>query len=52
MEECPNREANVAQCICPSEDCERRGLCCACVAAHRSNGNLPVCLRDLPKKED
>lgn len=49
--ECKNREANAAQCVCKSEDCERRGLCCQCVAAHRSRGSLPSCLRDLVKKE-
>ena len=52
MDKCPNRETNAAECICQAEDCERRGLCCACVAAHRSRGNLPSCLRDLVKKED
>ena len=52
MAECPSREANAAQCTCAAEDCERRGLCCQCVAAHRSSGNLPSCLRDLVKKAD
>ncbi len=52
MEECLNREANAAQCTCGAEDCERRGLCCACIAAHRSRGGLPSCVRDLAEKTD
>jgi len=30
MKECSNRDENMAQCTCHAEDCERRGLCCAC----------------------
>ena len=52
MVECQSRESNAAQCACKSKDCERRGLCCQCVASHRSRGNLPACLRDLVKKQD
>jgi hypothetical protein len=51
MVECPSREANRAQCTCKSEDCERRGLCCECVAYHRGKSGLPACLRNLAKKE-
>ena len=47
MDECSKREENLAQCPCPSDDCERKGRCCECVATHRAAGNLPVCLRDL-----
>jgi len=39
------REQNKKGCTCPSKDCENKGLCCDCVAYHRSKGNLPNCLR-------
>jgi hypothetical protein len=36
--------------VCPcASTCDRHGKCCACVAHHASNGNLPACLRE-PKK--
>ena len=41
-----------AQCTCTKTDCPRYGKCCACVAAHAKNGNLPSCLRDLKKPEE
>ncbi|HUV55218.1 MAG TPA: hypothetical protein VMW03_08450 [Candidatus Krumholzibacteriaceae bacterium] len=42
---CPVHEGNLDNCACTNMECERRGMCCACVANHRSHGNLPVCLR-------
>lgn len=47
MGECKNYEKNLERCSCTKEDCERRGTCCECVAAHRGTGSLPSCLRDL-----
>lgn len=44
-EKCPNRETNLQSCTCTAEECERRGLCCECVAFHRDKGNAPACLR-------
>ena len=43
MTDCPNQKKNVAECTCTYVACERRGLCCACVAYHRSHGQLPGC---------
>jgi len=43
---CPN----VTECPCPNESCDNYGKCCACVVNHRTNGNLPVCLRELTPK--
>ena len=36
---------NVKECPCTKTDCERRKICCECVAHHVKNGNLPSCLR-------
>jgi hypothetical protein len=36
------QEANKAKCPC-TYPCSRRGLCCECVAYHRSRGELPGC---------
>ncbi len=38
--------ANTQPCPCDSAGCPRHGKCCECVAYHRAQGNLPVCLRD------
>jgi hypothetical protein len=45
MVECPNLTINLKTCMCTSTDCERKGTCCECVRNHKSNGNLPACLR-------
>jgi len=42
--DCKKKE-NEKKCACPSTDCERHGMCCQCVAYHRENKNLPMCLR-------
>jgi hypothetical protein len=33
------------ECNC-TYPCERRGLCCECVAYHRGSGELPACYFD------
>lgn len=42
MADCPNQERNKKECTCTA-DCEKRGLCCECVAYHRSMGQIPGC---------
>ena len=37
---------NKHECLCPNKTCERNGKCCDCIAYHREQGNLPVCLRE------
>ena len=46
------REENKANCVCTSDDCERNGRCCECIAYHREKGQFPACLRGLVKKDD
>ena len=43
---------NHSKCTCTKTECPRHGKCCACVAAHGANGQLPFCLRDLKKPEE
>lgn len=40
---CPS----VKECTCPKTECENHKKCCACVARHGANGNLPFCLRPV-----
>jgi hypothetical protein len=35
-------ETNKASCNC-TYSCSRKGVCCECVAYHRSSGELPAC---------
>ena len=42
---CENKEKNEEKCTCPNKNCERHGVCCECVRAHREAGNLPMCMR-------
>ena len=42
---CVNQGVNLEICVCTNSECERRGICCFCVANHKANGNLPACLR-------
>jgi len=44
------KEDNKTACTCQNNECENKGICCQCVAAHRANGNLPHCLRNLDDK--
>ncbi|MBI4801395.1 MAG: hypothetical protein HY796_02615 [Elusimicrobia bacterium] len=34
---------NLNNCNCTYEPCSRKGICCECVAYHRSSGELPAC---------
>ena len=38
------QEKNKLRCTCTYEPCERKGLCCECIAYHRQYGELPGCL--------
>jgi len=40
--ECIVKE-NLATCTCSYVSCDKRGKCCACVAYHRMNRELPGC---------
>jgi hypothetical protein len=44
MGQCDQLKSNLAACTCTYVSCEKRGQCCACVAYHRANGELPGCL--------
>ncbi|MEM3396994.1 MAG: DUF6485 family protein [Thermoplasmata archaeon] len=35
---------NARKCTCTYEPCPRKGICCECIAYHRSHGELPGCL--------
>ena len=35
-------ESNKASCNC-TYTCSRKGICCECIAYHRSSGELPAC---------
>lgn len=42
MRECSiNR--NLKNCNCSYEPCPRKGICCECIAYHRSHNELPAC---------
>ncbi len=41
--ECKKLE-NLKNCPCSWPNCERKGICCECVAHHRKKGELPACL--------
>lgn len=43
MKNCPNQKKNLANCNCSYEPCERKGICCECIAYHRTNRQLPAC---------
>ena len=47
---CPNAKSNEASCPCTADDCPRHGVCCECIRAHVSSGNLPACARELGEK--
>jgi len=40
---CPNREKNLQNCNCSYAGCEKKGVCCECIAYHRSMRQLPAC---------
>ncbi|MDI6807003.1 MAG: DUF6485 family protein [Candidatus Aenigmarchaeota archaeon] len=41
---CPNKTLNEDDCTCTYKECERHGICCLCIAFHRSRGEFPACL--------
>ena len=43
MATCENQEKNLVDCTCTYMACDKRGLCCLCVAQHRALGELPGC---------
>ena len=42
MADCSNKTKNLKDCTC-TYSCAKRGLCCECVAYHRSSGQVPGC---------
>jgi len=42
MGRCPNQEKNLKQCNC-TYPCQRKGICCECIAYHRALGEFPAC---------
>ncbi|MCX7704769.1 MAG: DUF6485 family protein [bacterium] len=40
---CVNKDENISNCTCSYVSCDRRGICCECVAYHRRNGQIPGC---------
>lgn len=40
--ECNNKTKNLERCNC-SYSCSRKGICCECIAYHRSMNQLPAC---------
>jgi len=38
-----NKEKNLSFCNCTYEPCSRKGICCECIAYHRSMNELPGC---------
>jgi len=41
-EKCINIKENKAKCPC-TYPCDRKGICCECIAYHLSLGELPAC---------
>ncbi|QBG46166.1 hypothetical protein EGM51_01640 [Verrucomicrobia bacterium S94] len=39
---CVNRADNLKQCTC-TYDCDKKGMCCECVAYHRAKNAIPGC---------
>lgn len=52
VDNCPAREKINTYCSCPKTDCERHGICCECIVAHKERKDaafhikFPHCLRD------
>ncbi len=44
MTNCPNKEKNLERCNCTYSGCPRKGICCECIAYHKSTGELPACM--------
>ena len=45
MKKCENQEENKKDCPCTYEPCDKKGICCECIAYHRRRGELPACLQ-------
>ena len=43
MADCANKAKNMKHCNCSYTACDKTGVCCECVAYHRSRGELPAC---------
>ena len=41
---CPNVERNKKNCPCTYEPCDRKGICCECLAYHRAQDEKPACM--------
>lgn len=44
------KEINLKNCNC-SYPCERKGVCCECIAYHRKRKELPACYFDKEKEK-
>lgn len=51
---CPNKKRNDLMCNCSYPECPRHGVCCECLAYHRSKQELPACYfnKDAEKTYD
>ena len=38
-----SKDKNLKNCNCSYEPCAKKGICCECVAFHRSSNELPAC---------
>jgi hypothetical protein len=38
------QDKNTLKCTCTYEPCERKGMCCECIAYHKRSDGLPGCL--------
>ena len=43
---CPNKLRNMQYCNCTYEPCDKKGICCECIAYHRKRRELPACYFD------
>lgn len=49
-----NKKNNLKNCNCSYPGCPRKGICCECLAYHRSKNQLPACYfpKDIEKEYD
>ncbi len=40
------KEQNLKNCNCTYPNCDKKGICCECIAYHRERGELPACYFD------
>lgn len=38
------KEQNLIRCTCTYTSCSKMGICCECIAYHKSMNELPACL--------